>query len=70
MSQDRLDILKQEIIRLKIDVLGINELHWMNNGYFQYEKFAIYYIRHKNMHRNGVVIITSKQMAQAVEASP
>ena len=55
------------MVRLKIDLLGISELHWTGNGYFQSKEFIIYYSGHDNTHRNGVAFIASKQMAQAVE---
>ncbi|XP_041107422.1 craniofacial development protein 2-like [Polyodon spathula] len=68
MSQGKLDIIKQEMIRLNIDLLGISELHWKDNGHFQSDNFSVYYSGHQELRRNGVAVIAHKNIAHTVES--
>ena len=43
MNQGKLDVVKQEMTRLNIDILGINELKWMGMGEFSSDEHYIYY---------------------------
>ncbi|KAG8123619.1 hypothetical protein E2320_019300, partial [Naja naja] len=60
MSQGKLDIAKQETIRLEID--------WSEKGFFQSEDFTDYYSGHDTRKTNGVAFIVSKKFTRAVEA--
>ncbi|RWS06003.1 endonuclease-reverse transcriptase-like protein [Dinothrombium tinctorium] len=68
MSQGKLDIIKREMDRLKIGLLGISELHWTDNGYFQSDDFTVYYSGHDNIKRNGVAFIACKRVTRAIES--
>uniref|UniRef100_W5MYU0 Reverse transcriptase domain-containing protein n=1 Tax=Lepisosteus oculatus TaxID=7918 RepID=W5MYU0_LEPOC len=68
MSQGKLDIIKREMIRLNIDLLGISELHRKDNGHFQLDDFSVYYSGHQELRRNGVALIAHKNIAHAVES--
>ncbi|MBN3319772.1 CFDP2 protein, partial [Atractosteus spatula] len=68
MSQGKLDIIKREMIRLNIDLLGISELHWKDNGHFKLDDFSVYYSGHQELRRNGVALIAHKNIAHAVES--
>lgn len=68
MSQSKLDIIKWEMARLKIDLLSINKLDWINNSYFQSEEFTIYYSEHDIRKINVMSFIISKKYAQEVES--
>ena len=45
MNQGKLDVVKQEMIRVHIDILGISELKWMGMGEFNSDDHYIYYCR-------------------------
>uniref|UniRef100_W5NH99 Endonuclease/exonuclease/phosphatase domain-containing protein n=1 Tax=Lepisosteus oculatus TaxID=7918 RepID=W5NH99_LEPOC len=68
ISQGKLDIIKQEMIRLNIDLLGISELHWKDNGHLKLDDFSVYYSGHQELRRNGVALIAHKNIAHAVES--
>uniref|UniRef100_W5NNM4 Endonuclease/exonuclease/phosphatase domain-containing protein n=1 Tax=Lepisosteus oculatus TaxID=7918 RepID=W5NNM4_LEPOC len=68
MSQRKLDIIKREMIRLNIDLLGISELHWKDKGHFNLDDFSVYYSGHQELRRNGVALIAHKNIAHAVES--
>ena len=60
MNQGKLDVVKQEMVRIDIDIIGINELKWMGMGKFNSEKHYIYYCGQESHRRNGVALIISK----------
>ncbi|XP_051513504.1 craniofacial development protein 2-like [Myxocyprinus asiaticus] len=68
MSQGKLDIIKREMTRLNIDLLGISELHWKDNGHFQSDDFSVYYSGHQELRTNGVAFIAHKNITHAVES--
>ncbi|MBN3315792.1 CFDP2 protein, partial [Atractosteus spatula] len=68
MSQGKLNIIKREMIRLNIDLLGINELRWKDNGHFKLDNFTVYYSGHQELRRNGVALIAHKNVAHAVKS--
>ena len=61
MNQGKLDMVKQEIARLNVDILGINELEWTGMGEFNSDDHCIYYCEQGSLRRNGVALIVSKQ---------
>ncbi|XP_041109767.1 craniofacial development protein 2-like [Polyodon spathula] len=67
MNTGKLDIIKTEMERLNIDILGINELHWTGSGYFNSNDYTVYYSGNDNIRRNGVAIIANKKIAKTVQ---
>ncbi|KAF7236900.1 Craniofacial development protein 2 [Varanus komodoensis] len=66
MNQGKLDVVKQEITRLNIDILGISELKWTGMGEFNSDDHQVYYCRQESLRRNGVAFIVNKRVAKAV----
>ena len=61
MNQGKLEVVKQEMTRVKIDILGISELRWTGMGEFNSDNHHIYYYGQESFTRNGVAIIVKKQ---------
>ena len=55
MNQGKLEVVKQEMARVNIDILGISELKWTGIGEFNSDNHYIYYCGQKSLRRNGVV---------------
>ena len=66
MSQGKLEVVKQEMVRVNIDILGINELEWVGMGKFNSDDCYIYYCGQESLGRNGVVIMVNKRVRNAV----
>ena len=62
MNQGKLDMVKQEMVRLNIDVLGISELKWMRMGKFNSDDYYIYYYGQESLRRNGVALIVNQRV--------
>ena len=62
MNQGKLEMVKQEMARLNIDILGINELKWTGMGEFNSDDHYIYYCRQESLRRNGVALIVNKRV--------
>ena len=60
MSQGKLDIFKQEMPRVNIDILGIRELKWMRMGEFNSDDRYVYYYGQETLRRNLVALIVSR----------
>ena len=60
MNQGKLDVVKQEMVRINIDILGISELKWTGVGKFNLDKHYIYYCGQESHRRNGVALIDNK----------
>ena len=60
MNQGKLEVLKQEMARVSIVVLGISELKWTGMGEFNSDDHYIYYCGQEFFRRNGVAIIVNK----------
>ena len=60
MNQDKLEVVKQEIPRVNIDILGISELKWTGMGEFNSDDHYIYYCGQESLRRNGVAIVVNK----------
>ena len=60
MNQGKLEVVKQEMARVNIDILGINELKWTAMGEFNSDDHFIYYCGQVSLRRNGVAIMVNK----------
>ena len=60
MNQGKLEVVKQEMARVNVDILGINELKWTGMGEFKSDDHYIYYWGQESLRRNGVAIIVKK----------
>ena len=66
MNQGKLEVIKQEMARVNIDILGISELRWTGIGKFNSDDHYIYYCGQESLRRNGVAIIVNKRVQNAV----
>ena len=62
MNQSKLEVAKQEMARVSINILGISELKWNVTGEFNSDDHYIYYWQQESLRRNGVVIIVNKRV--------
>ena len=60
MNQGKLEVVKQEMARVNIDILGISELKWTGMGEFNSHDHYIYYCRQEFLRRNGVALTVNK----------
>ena len=60
MSQGKLEVVKQEMARVYIDILGISELKWTGMGDFNSDDQCIYYCGQESLRRNRVAIMVNK----------
>ena len=66
MNQGKLEVVKQEMARVNIDILGISKLKWTGMGEFNSDDHYIYYCRQESPRRNGVAIMVNKRVWNAV----
>ena len=66
MNQSKLEVVKQELARVNIDTLGISELKWTRTGEFNSDDHYIYYCGQESLRKNGVDIMVSKRVQNAV----
>ena len=66
MNQGKLEVVKQEMARVNIDILGISELWWTGMGEFNSDDHYIYYCGQESFSTNGVAIIVNKRVWNAV----
>ena len=66
MNQGKLEVVKHEIDRLNIDILGISELKWTGIGHFQSDKYSVFYAASDSIRRNGVTIILKADIEKTV----
>ena len=62
MNQGKLGVVKQEMTRVNIDILGISELRWTKMDEFNSDDHYIYYCGQESLRRNGVAIIVNKRI--------
>ena len=62
MNQGKLEVVKQEMTRVNIDILGISEVRWTGMGEFNSDDHYIYYCGQESLGRNGVAIIVNKRV--------
>ena len=60
--QGKLEVVKQEMARVNIDILGISELKWTGMGEFNSDDHYIYYCKQESLRRNGVAIMVNKRV--------
>ena len=60
MSQGKLEVIKQEMARVNINILGISDLKWTRMGEFNSDDHYIYYCGQESLRRNGVAIMVNK----------
>ena len=66
MNQGTLEVIKQEMARMNVDILGISELRWAGMGEFNSDDHYIYYCGQEPLSRNGVALIVNKRVQNAV----
>ena len=66
MNQGKLEVVKQEMTRVNVDILGISELKWTGTGEFNSDDLYIYYCGQESLRRNGVALIVKKRVQNAV----
>ena len=62
MNQGKLEVVKQDMARVNIEILGINELKCTGIGEFNSDDHCIYYCRKESLRRNGVAIMVNKRV--------
>ena len=65
MNQGKLEVVKQEMARVNVDVLGISKLKWTGMGEYNSDDHYIYYCRQESLRRNGVAIMVNKRIQNA-----
>ena len=66
MNQGKLKVIKQEMARVNIDILGISKLKWAGMGEFNSDDHYIYYCGQESLRRNGVAFIVNERVQNAV----
>ena len=66
MKQGKLEVVKQEIARVNVDILGISKLKWTGMGEFNSDAHYIYYCGQESLRRNGVAIMVNRRVRNAV----
>ena len=66
MNQGKLEVVKEEMARVNIDILGISKLKWTGMGEFNSDDHDIYYCGQESLRRNGVAIMVNKRVRNAV----
>ena len=62
MNQGALEVVKQEMARVNINILGINEPKWTGMGKFNSDDHCIYYSGEESLRRNAVALIVNKRV--------
>ena len=65
MNQGKLEVVKQEMARVNIKILGISQLRWTGMGEFKSDDYYIYYCGQQSLRRNGVALIVNKRVRNA-----
>ena len=66
MNQGKLKVVKQEMVRMNINILGISKLRWTEMGEFNSDDHYIHYCGQESLRRNGVAIMFNKRVQNAV----
>ena len=61
MNQGKLEVVKQEMVTVCINILAISELKWTGMGLFNSDEHCVYYCRQESLRGNGVAIIVNKE---------
>ena len=62
MNQGKLEVVKQEMARVNIDILKVRKLKWTGMGEFNSDAYYIYYCGQESLRRNGVALIVNKSL--------
>ena len=62
MNQGKLEVVKQEMARVNVNILGISKLKWTGMGEFNSDDHYVYYCGQESLRRNGVAIIVNKRL--------
>ena len=62
MNEGKLEVVKQEMARVNVDILGISELKWTGMGEFNSDDYYVYYHGQESLKRNGVAIVVNKRV--------
>ena len=62
MNQGKLEVVKEEMESVNIDIIGISELKWTGMGKFNSDDHCIYFCGQESLRRNGIAIIVSKRV--------
>ena len=62
MNQGKLEVVKQDMARVNVNILGISELKWTGMGEFNSDDLYIYYSGHEYLRRNGVAIMVNRSL--------
>ena len=62
MNQGKLEVVKQEMARVKVNILGISELKWTGMVEFNSDDYYMYYCGQESLSRNGVAIMVNKRV--------
>ena len=66
MNQGKLGVVKKEMARMNIDILGISELKWIRMNKFNIDGCYIYYCGQESLRRNGIALIVNKRVWNAI----
>ena len=66
MNQGKLEVVKQEVARVNVDILGISKIKWTGMSEFNSDDHYIYYCWQQSLRRNGVALIVNKRVRNAV----
>ena len=66
MNQGKLEVVKQEMARVNVDILGISKLKWTGLGEFNLDDHYIYHSGQESLRRNGVAIMVNKRVRNAL----
>ena len=66
MNQSKLEVVKQEMAKVNINILGISQLRWTGMGEFNSDDHYVYYCGQESLRRNGVAIMVNKRVWTAV----
>ena len=66
MNCGKLEVVKQEMVRVNIDILGISEIKWTGMGEFNSDDQYIYYCGQESLRRSGLAVIVNKRVWSAV----
>ena len=62
MNQGKLEVVKQQMARVNVDILGISKLRWTRMGEFKSDDYYIYYCGQESLRRSGVAIMVNKRV--------
>ena len=66
MNQGKLEVVKEEMARVNVHILGISKLKWTGMGEFNSDDYYIYYCGQESLRRNGIAIMVNKIVQNAV----